>query len=660
MKEQQLTTYSDGSVKFGNGIGPSSADIEYFNKLPNRIPERNFDKSQKSQPFFLNLIDFVPKRFKKYLPQATLVGVTALGVGAVCGGGSNETKTPAPVGFGQAAQNFSDKGTEKFNSKAFLRLPMPRDPDAHVVQGWKYTALINGSFNHLATDFILGKSFDDSVTWRKFPIMAAADGVACESDYPATPQHPAGNQIEVLHSNGYSTFYIHNEPMSIAERIHQLPNCYSTPKSKWLPVEQGAKLSEASDIGAPDGWTHLHFEVKDPTGQIIDPYDLYKTRAVYPSPNFNDGVQCGDNTLWINCPIGADSGRKYETLPTRELVATVAPVETIAPVPTLKRQTEIAKTPTPEVSTGKKGIIDIDGWELRIGKWIEEPTWEYGAPSQIRKGWKRAVISGDLVNLSDSIANPFKLGQRIATDGDQIFKLVADNGDSYTLYVGVAANVPERPEYNVESFGGGSFSKGQSEPFIGSADIPQNVSNYKIEAQDRRSGQVISQVVQKGDIYQPASGESGILPGVEKHSINEPLIIDRYATVNFKQVNYLNAHTTANGSFSEEYLVFDLNNTSGHDILTKYVPGSTFDLKVYLQNGTVVDGEDRSNGGYYGLDSSDLNVAPGASGQIFVKIADNALVGSKQRQLVDTTGAVVVLTVEEAPGGPITYAWQLP
>lgn len=605
------------------------------------------------------IIERLPKSVKKHLPSLVLAVSAAGYSGAVCGGGSNETKTPAPVGSGQAAQNFSDKGTEKFNSNAFLRMPMPRDTDAHVVQAWKYTALINGSFNHFATDYILGKSLDDSVTWRKFPVLVAADGLACESEYPATKEHPAGNQIEVLHSNKYTTFYIHNDPESLKDRKY--PDCNKTNSANWLPVRQGDKLSEASDIGAPIGWTHLHFEVKDPTGQIIDPYDLYKTRAVYPSPNFDDGVQCGDNTLWINCPIGGDSGRKYETLPTRELVATVAPVETVAvPATVVRRPTELP-VQTPEVSAGERGILDMDGWELEIGKWVEEPTWQYGVPSEVRKGWKRVVIGGNLANISNASGDLYGLDARLAVDGDRVLNLVASSGTSYRMSIGNEINIPERPEVNLQPFGHSRLSVGQTQPFRGSVDVPANVSDYMLEIQDKRTGQVVSQVVAKGDTYQPASGESGILPGVEKHSIiNEPLIINRYATINFKQVNYLNAHTSANGSFSEEYLVFTVDNNSGHDILTKYVPRSTFDLKVYLQDGTVVDGEDRSNGGYYGLDSSDLNVAPGASGKIFVKIADNALVGSKQRELVDTTGAVVVLTVEEAPGGPITYAWQLP
>jgi hypothetical protein len=589
------------------------------------------------------LIDKIPKRFRKPVyAAATFLSVS--GMAAVCGGDNKNKPEPTSLPSTVSGQN-----TERFNPSAFLRMPMPRDPDAKVVQAWKYTALINGTLDHDATDLIIGKSLDDSKTWRPFPVLVAADGVACESEYSATKAHPAGNQIEVLHSNKYTTFYIHNDPQSLASRLHALPDCNKTPKSDWLPVKQGDKLSEASDIGAVDGWTHLHFEVKDPTGKIVDPYDLYKTRTGYPSPNFDDGFACGDKTLWINCPTSG--ANKAEIVPTMALRPTLAPVPTV----------EVPVIPTVEAARPKPHFVVHDpvnnkDWEFQFKSVIETPSYVYGQTAP-REGWKRLIIKGDLLNKNSAVADPEILNDLFIGGG--LYKFVLESGGNpYVLIVGgTEVTIPGRPDEITRSFDHESIAAGASKNFIMTADVPKNASDISLSLLAKNGSRLAGPISEQEIAGSGANNE--ILPGVTKHGIGEAWVMPGYASVRFDSIKTLPATTIANGNFSEEFAVFDVENDSGQDISTQYSLDSEMrSLKVYLPDGRQIDG---SRYFYSEEVPQDANIPPGFTKPVYVSFATNALAKEGIGGLVDTSGAVIVLTVSDKRTSNLeSFAWQLP
>lgn len=319
------------------------------------------------------IVNKIPRRLREPA-YAAAAFLSLSGIAATCGGDKNKVE-PTSTSVGVA----SGQETERFNPSAFLRMPMPRDPDAKAVQGWKYSTLIRGTLSHNATDLIIGTDENNSDTWRPFPILAAADGVACVGFYD-TSTHGQGNYIQELHPNGYMTRYLHSETGSLSDRSY--PDC-KTSKNTWLKIRQGDKLSESGDAGTEKGWTHLHFEVYDPQGNLIDPYDLYTTRTEYPDPNFINGKYCGPKTLWVNCPI--DPNRKAELVPTVAPVATLAPVETMeAPSTVVINKNIITPAPEPTVALVVK-LEDLDPYNpAERAKWAElaqkkilDTTWRF-------------------------------------------------------------------------------------------------------------------------------------------------------------------------------------------------------------------------------------------------------------------------------------------
>ncbi|MEM2947878.1 MAG: M23 family metallopeptidase [Candidatus Bathyarchaeia archaeon] len=86
-----------------------------------------------------------------------------------------------------------------------------------------------------------------------------------------------GNFVQIRHSNGYRTIYAHLESSSI--RVH---------------VGEEVKAGQLLGYGDNSGWSsgsHLHFEVRDPSGRKVNPYG---DNPSYPN--------CGPNALWATCP----------------------------------------------------------------------------------------------------------------------------------------------------------------------------------------------------------------------------------------------------------------------------------------------------------------------------------------------------------------------
>lgn len=250
-----------------------------------------------------------PKARKVAFGVVSLAG--AASVAATCAKGAEpEPKEPGDDGVNQPKVEAPiDKPEAKpVNPNGFLDWPYPPHPNMNLVQSWIYKGFKDGQL-HRASDFILGTNLDDAATWQKFAVLAAADGLACQESF--NNEYGQTYATRVRHPNGYDTRNLHMDPTSISKEI---PRC-SADKKKGQPIKRGDKLGEASDTGTEPGWYHNHFEVFDPSGKLVDPYDIYGQRDKYPDPNLKNGIPCGEKALWVNCPKGEVLGART-TAPT--------------------------------------------------------------------------------------------------------------------------------------------------------------------------------------------------------------------------------------------------------------------------------------------------------------------------------------------------------
>ncbi len=97
---------------------------------------------------------------------------------------------------------------------------------------------------------------------------------------------PYGSHVVIQHPNGYSTLYAHLKLGSIKVQ-------------KGETVEAGQEIAIGDNSGCSSG-SHLHFEVRDPSGKLVDPYDAPKNQNLC----LPDSIPqtCGQNHLWTACP----------------------------------------------------------------------------------------------------------------------------------------------------------------------------------------------------------------------------------------------------------------------------------------------------------------------------------------------------------------------
>jgi len=311
----------DGSAVYrNNAIGSSDADIAdiersqaiYCDSL-NQVVSGKIKgqstgglKPKEINPF--PLVSRIPRRWRK--PLLTLGALAPLGLAAaICGGGEKNgggEETPTPT--------TAPRVEEPIDPRHFLSLPFPSDPQMKLVQGWIYEGKEVPSGSHQAIDYVLGTDRDVASTWKKFPVLAAADGLACQESFDTLDGR--NFVVKVKHPNGYQTRNLHMDPQSLSSG--EIPPC-SAKEKEWELVKKGDQLGSAGDSGTPKGWIHDHFEVRDLAGSLVDPYDLWTTRGEYPDPNFTNGKTCGPDYLWVYCPTGEVLGVKITPTPTPKI-----------------------------------------------------------------------------------------------------------------------------------------------------------------------------------------------------------------------------------------------------------------------------------------------------------------------------------------------------
>ncbi len=115
-------------------------------------------------------------------------------------------------------------------------------------------------------------------------VVLVVRGLGNTRNKPFDPDTAYGNHVRVRNRNGRMTIYAH---------------------LAGIQVEEGDEVTPATLLGTTDnsGWStapHLHFEVRDPSGRRVDPYDdpTDQRRCLA------EGIPqtCGKNPLWATCP----------------------------------------------------------------------------------------------------------------------------------------------------------------------------------------------------------------------------------------------------------------------------------------------------------------------------------------------------------------------
>lgn len=219
------------------------------------------------------------KKVPKPLRKITYAGLTLTVLAAAC-------TTPGEKSEEASQPQVEPAGT----TERFLDLPFPEDPNMNVQQGW----LEEDGDEHKGVDFIKGIP-NRSATWEPFPVLASADGAACAIPQDEQRNPAFGNAVLIEHQNNYETYFGH-----LADIEDEIPTCRD---GRTINVAKEQQIGTAGSTGVENPrWIHLHFQVRDPQGRIVDPYDLYAKRAEYPNPNFTNDKVCGQNHLWIYCP----------------------------------------------------------------------------------------------------------------------------------------------------------------------------------------------------------------------------------------------------------------------------------------------------------------------------------------------------------------------
>ena len=125
--------------------------------------------------------------------------------------------------------------------------------------------------NHLLTCHFCGYQYkngkchgaiDIDVLDEGTKVYAAAEGEVIkvvDSPTSSCKKRPYGNHLIILHPNGYTTLYAHLKAGSLKVKVRD-------------HVLAGQEIGEGDNTGCSSG-SHLHFEVRDPQGKRVDPYD---------------------------------------------------------------------------------------------------------------------------------------------------------------------------------------------------------------------------------------------------------------------------------------------------------------------------------------------------------------------------------------------------
>lgn len=152
---------------------------------------------------------------------------------------------------------------------------------------------------HHATDILAEKGR---------PVLAAMTG---QITYVAYPEPSWGYMVSVVDDNGYKYNYIHlsNDTSGTNDNQGGGMAAYAPDVKRGNRIHRGQLLGYVGDSGYSNGVPHLHFEIIDPDGNPVNPYDYLKNaEKIYgpvPYPQLpNENLPYGQFTGGANIAMG--------------------------------------------------------------------------------------------------------------------------------------------------------------------------------------------------------------------------------------------------------------------------------------------------------------------------------------------------------------------
>jgi hypothetical protein len=113
----------------------------------------------------------------------------------------------------------------------------------------------------------------------KVPVLAAADGYISRVKISSFGY---GNVVNIKHPNGMTTLYAHLESLEEPLASHVLKSQYQQQvfeieqifEANQFPVKKGQAIALSGNTGGSAG-PHLHFEIRDPEGNLINPLNYH-------------------------------------------------------------------------------------------------------------------------------------------------------------------------------------------------------------------------------------------------------------------------------------------------------------------------------------------------------------------------------------------------
>lgn len=132
---------------------------------------------------------------------------------------------------------------------------------------------------------------NDIIAPKMTPLVSTVDGKVL---YVISPQASWGYEILIVDAEGYQYDYLHvnNDNLGTDDGLGGDTHAYAPGITTGASVTKGQLIGWVGDSGnAENTVPHLHFEIHDPQGVVINPYDsLIVSSGAYRSSNNSAGV----------------------------------------------------------------------------------------------------------------------------------------------------------------------------------------------------------------------------------------------------------------------------------------------------------------------------------------------------------------------------------
>lgn len=132
---------------------------------------------------------------------------------------------------------------------------------------------------------------NDIIALKMTPLVSTVDGKVL---YVVSPQASWGYEIVIVDAEGYQYVYLHinNDNPETDDGLGGEAHAYAQGITSGVSVTKGQLIGWVGDSGnAENTVPHLHFEIHDPQGGIVNPYDsLIIASGAYRSSNNSLGV----------------------------------------------------------------------------------------------------------------------------------------------------------------------------------------------------------------------------------------------------------------------------------------------------------------------------------------------------------------------------------